>query len=103
MTDAGDQTPALQRLPSGISGLDTILRGGFFRGSLYIIRGAPGTGKTILANQVIFQAINQGGRAAYISLLGESNLRLFAYLSSLSFFTLRRSVTRCCTIAPRTS
>lgn len=67
MTDAGDQTPALQRLPSGISGLDTILRGGFFRGSLYIIRGAPGTGKTILANQVIFQAINQGGRAAYIA------------------------------------
>lgn len=88
MIDAGDQAPALQRLPSGIPDLDTILRGGFFRGSLYIIRGAPGTGKTILANQVIFHAINQGGHAAYISLLGESNSRLFAYLSSLSFFHL---------------
>jgi len=88
MTNAGNQAAALQRLPSGIPALDTILRGGFFAGSLYIVRGAPGTGKTILTNQVVFHTINEGGRAAYLSLLGESNSRLFAYLSSLSFFQL---------------
>ncbi|MDP9313373.1 MAG: hypothetical protein M3R24_21250 [Chloroflexota bacterium] len=48
MIDAGGQTPALQRLPSGIPGLDAILRGGLFHGGLYIVRGAPGTVKMCL-------------------------------------------------------
>lgn len=88
MTDSGNYASTLTRLSSGIPGLDTILQGGFFAGSLYIVRGAPGTGKTILTNQVIFHTVRAGGRAAYISLLGESNSRLFAYLQSLTFFEI---------------
>jgi len=36
-------------IPSGISGLDTILRGGLVSGRAYQVRGLPGTGKTILS------------------------------------------------------
>jgi len=44
----------LERMRSGVRGLDEILRGGFFGGGLYIVEGAPGVGKTILGNQICF-------------------------------------------------
>lgn len=39
---------SLRRISSGISGLDTILRGGFIRERMYLVLGEPGTGKTLL-------------------------------------------------------
>jgi hypothetical protein len=42
-----NQTP-LERLPTGIPGLDAILRGGFLKAGIYIAHGNPGAGKTIL-------------------------------------------------------
>jgi circadian clock protein KaiC len=41
-----DRSPAarLERLPSGIPGLDTLLEGGFFRSGVYILQGPPGSG-----------------------------------------------------------
>ncbi|HUS17537.1 MAG TPA: ATPase domain-containing protein [Chloroflexia bacterium] len=76
----------LQRVPTGIAELDTILHGGLFRGGLYLITGAPGTGKTILSNQIAVHHATTGGRVVYASLLSETYTRMFAHLSSLSFF-----------------
>ena len=42
MSETLNQAPLLHRLPSGISGLDRILQGGFFRGGSYILMGPPG-------------------------------------------------------------
>ena len=39
---------SLDQIPSGIPGLDTILRGGFVRSGITIIQRVPGAGKTIL-------------------------------------------------------
>jgi circadian clock protein KaiC len=36
---------AIARVPSGVPGLDTILRGGFPRGGIHILQGTPGAGK----------------------------------------------------------
>jgi circadian clock protein KaiC len=81
------QTPMLlQRVPSGIEGLDTILHGGFFRSGIYLIAGEAGTGKTILGNQLAFNHAASGGRVVFASLLSETHARMFAQLSSLSFF-----------------
>jgi len=44
---------SLERLHSGISGLDTLLRGGPVRNRLYLVIGAPGTGKTLLGAQFL--------------------------------------------------
>jgi circadian clock protein KaiC len=40
---------------SGIEGLDTILNGGFPAGSTIMLDGAPGTGKTILGMQFLYE------------------------------------------------
>lgn len=75
-----------ERVPSGIVGLDTVLNGGFLRGAVYIVQGVPGAGKTILANQMCFTHVANGGRAAYVTLLAESHARMLQHLRTLSFF-----------------
>jgi circadian clock protein KaiC len=52
MTELVAPTSELTRLPTGVSGFDRILHGGFFQGGLYVITGPPGAGKTILGNQL---------------------------------------------------
>lgn len=79
--------PEFRRLPSGVAGLDTILCGGLLAGSVYIIGGGPGAGKTILANQVCFSAAAQGERTLYVTLLAESHHRLVRNLRRLRFFS----------------
>jgi circadian clock protein KaiC len=76
----------LKRLESGIIGLDELLKGGFVAGSSYIIQGRPGSGKTILANQIGFNHARNGGRVLFATLLAEPHERLFQFLSTMSFF-----------------
>ena len=76
----------LKRLESGIEGLDSLLKGGLVAGASYIVQGRPGSGKTILANQLGFNHVRNGGRVLVATLLAESHERLFQYLSTLSFF-----------------
>jgi circadian clock protein KaiC len=66
--------------------LDEILRGGFFAGSVYVVRGAPGTGKTILGNQACFRHAERGGKALYVTLLAESHVRMLRNLARLGFY-----------------
>ena len=62
-------------LSSGIAGLDDILRGGFARDRLYLIEGAPGSGKTTLALQFLMEGAKQSERVLYIT-LSESKAEL---------------------------
>lgn len=76
----------LARVPSGVPGLDLILRGGLFQGGIYLVMGPPGAGKTILGNQMCFQHVAAGGRALYVTLLAETHARMLTHLRSLAFF-----------------
>jgi circadian clock protein KaiC len=78
--------PLLKRIPSGVPGLDTVLLGGFLRGGIFIIQGAPGAGKTILGNQICFHHVAQGGRALYVTLLADNHARMLLHIGQLSFF-----------------
>ena len=64
----------------------TILGGGFMLGGLYILQGAPGSGKTIFANQICFHHVADGGRAMFVTLLAENHARMIANLRQMSFF-----------------
>ncbi|MEW6707094.1 MAG: ATPase domain-containing protein [Pseudomonadota bacterium] len=76
----------LERLSSGIPGLDIVLGGGFFRSGVYIVHGLPGSGKTILANQLCYRHVASGGRAVYVTLLAESHARMLQHIRSMNFF-----------------
>jgi KaiC/GvpD/RAD55 family RecA-like ATPase len=45
-----------------------MLKGGFPRGRMILIRGAPGMGKTILCSQFLHQGLSQGEKSLFISL-----------------------------------
>src|ERR671932_202321 len=76
----------IERLPSGVPGLDPILCGGFPKGGIHILQGPPGTGKTTLANQVCFHHAASGSRALYVTLLAESIDRMLLHLGTMRFF-----------------
>ena len=58
----------MERVSTGVAGLDLILKGGFFRGSSYLIVGDVGTGKTILALQWLLDGIKKDEKGLYITL-----------------------------------
>lgn len=76
----------LERVASDVPGLDQVLCGGLIAGSSYILQGQPGAGKTILANQIAFGRAKRGEHVLYVTLLAESQDRLFQSLSTLDFF-----------------
>jgi circadian clock protein KaiC len=73
-------------MPTGVVGLDRVLRGGLVRGATYLIMGRPGTGKTTLGNQLCFARVAQGDRAAYVTLLAESHGSMLRNLQTMRFF-----------------
>lgn len=56
---------------------------------MYVVQGPPGSGKTILANQLCADAARRGGRTLYVSLLAESFTGMLQHLRTLSFFDSR--------------
>jgi circadian clock protein KaiC len=48
-----------KRVATGIAGLDNMLGGGFIPGSANLVRGAPGTGKTLLGLQFLVSGAQQ--------------------------------------------
>jgi circadian clock protein KaiC len=56
------------RAPTGISGLDEMLGGGFPRGHVILTTGLPGTGKTCLALQFLLAGVATGEKTLFLSL-----------------------------------
>jgi circadian clock protein KaiC len=57
-----------EKLSIGVDGLDKMLYGGVFRGSVTLIEGASGIGKTITCLQFLAASALKGEKALYISL-----------------------------------
>lgn len=76
----------IDRLQTGVEGLDTVLNGGLLRGAAYIIHGPPGAGKTILSNQICFGHTQRGEVALYVSLFAESHDRMMRFMQRMGFY-----------------
>jgi circadian clock protein KaiC len=76
----------IRRLPTGVPGLDDLLTGGLAEFSFNLIAGAPGSGKTTLANQIMFALATPERRAIYFTVLGEPPLKMLRYQQQFSFF-----------------
>jgi circadian clock protein KaiC len=86
MSDIAHSAQPFAHVPCGIPGLDTIINGGLFQGGIYIVMGQPGTGKTILGNQISFNHVAAGGQVVYVTLLAETHARMLGHIQGLSFF-----------------
>lgn len=59
----------MEQIPTGISGLDELLVGGFPRGRSILVVGSPGSGKTTFAMQYLCKgALDYGERGLFITL-----------------------------------
>ena len=84
-----DKVP-IRQLPTGVPGLDQILGGGMPELSFNLIAGAPGSGKTTLAQQIMFALASSKCPAVYFTVVGEPPLKMLRYQQQYSFFDLER-------------
>jgi circadian clock protein KaiC len=77
---------AINKLPTGVLGLDEIVGGGLPEFSFNIIAGAPGSGKTTLAHQFVFANATPERPALYFTVLGESAIKMLRYQQQYTFF-----------------
>jgi circadian clock protein KaiC len=76
----------IDKLQTGVPGLDEIVGGGLPEFSFNIIAGAPGSGKTTLAHQFVFANATLERPALYFTVLGESAIKMLRYQQQYTFF-----------------
>ncbi len=77
----------LKLFRTNIPNLDRVLGGGIPAYSINIIAGEPGTGKTILAQQILFNYVKEGrGKGLYLATLSEPTVKVIRYMQGFNFF-----------------
>jgi circadian clock protein KaiC len=76
----------MDRITTGNAELDRIVGGGLPTGSLVVLAGAPGSGKTILAQQICFANGTPEHRALYYTTLSEPHSKMIRHLEGFDFF-----------------
>jgi circadian clock protein KaiC len=71
---------------TGDGRFDAILGGGIPAQSVVVVAGAPGTGKTVLTLQLLFQAARDGKTCLYVTTLSEPAIKLIRYMQFFDFF-----------------
>ena len=74
------------RVPTGVHNLDGLFGGGIPRSSIVAISGAPGSGKTILVQQLCFYNATAADRVLYFGTLSEPTAKILRNLRQFSFF-----------------
>ena len=77
----------IARMQTGVANLDALLGGGLPKGSVVVVAGPPGSGKTILAQQICFHNATDDKRVLYFSTLSEPVAKTLRYLRQFGFFS----------------
>jgi circadian clock protein KaiC len=75
----------MERLTTGDRELDEILGAGFPANAIHVIMGAPGTGKTILAEQLCFANASPDRPILYLATFSEPLQKLVGFLQEFTF------------------
>jgi circadian clock protein KaiC len=75
-----------QKIPTGSEGLDQVLMGGLPPNTISVLMGAPGSGKTILAEQIAFHYATPETPVLYLTTLAEPLEKFIVHGESYSFF-----------------
>ncbi|MHB1416492.1 MAG: ATPase domain-containing protein [Chloroflexota bacterium] len=76
----------IERLATGVPGLDEVLGGGLPEYSFNLIAGPPGTGKTTLTHQIVFANATPDRPVLYFTVLGEPTIKMLRYQQQMSFY-----------------
>src|SRR5918912_1455138 len=82
---AGSDRAPPEVLETGVPNLDRILGGGLLGRSLVMVIGTPGTGKTLLAQQIAFHVAGLGATALYLTGYSETHDKLLSFSRGLTF------------------
>ena len=77
------------RISTGSPRLDWILNGGWLKNAINLVAGVPGSGKTILSQQAVFQNATAERPAVYLTTLYEPLDKILRYGETLAFFDPR--------------
>lgn len=84
------QPVRIEKLSTGVPGLDALLGGGLPEFSFNLLAGTPGSGKTTLAHQMMFSLATPTRRALFFTVLGESPLKMLRYQQQFPFFDFEK-------------
>jgi circadian clock protein KaiC len=76
----------IERLRTGVRGLDEVLGSGLPVDAINLILGLPGTGKTLLAQELMFHNATADRPALYLSTVSEPFDKIIRYGQQLTFF-----------------
>jgi circadian clock protein KaiC len=93
-------TPAVERMRTGVSGLDEALGGGLPRGRTTLVVGSTGAGKTIFAIQTLAQGVRLGEPGVLVT-FEESPKDLLANMAAFTWAPSRRAAARLCVMDGR--
>ena len=79
----------IKRVPTGITGLDNMIEGGFPSPSLTLLAGGAGAGKTTFCTQFLCKGADLGQHCLYMLTFGSPPDLLFNYASSYEFVKSR--------------
>jgi circadian clock protein KaiC len=81
-----EKPPTTERIATGCVGLDEILYGGIPANTISVIMGAPGTGKTIMAEEIAFCNATVERPALYLTTLSEPLEKFIFHGQNYTFF-----------------
>lgn len=79
-----------EKIKTGCAGLDEVLFGGIPTNTISVIMGAPGTGKTILAEQIAFSNATVDEPALYLTTMSEPLEKFIVHGQSYGFFDQKK-------------
>jgi circadian clock protein KaiC len=75
----------LERVKSGINGLDEMMQGGFPFPSTVLVAGSAGTGKTTFALQFLAQGVKDGEQGIFFTTLSEPTQWMLRFVTHFTF------------------
>ncbi|MEO8183818.1 MAG: ATPase domain-containing protein [Deltaproteobacteria bacterium] len=76
----------IPRVSTGIINLDALLEGGLPKSSVSVVSGPPGSGKTILTQQICFHNASAKNRVLCLGTLSEPTAKTLRHLQPFTFF-----------------
>jgi circadian clock protein KaiC len=80
----------VEKIKTGCAGLDEVLMGGIPANTITVLMGAPGTGKTILAEQLAFANATPDSPALYLTTLSEPLEKILVHGQSHTFYDVSK-------------